>query len=53
MKQSKITGVNLPEKVINSIHENYKAHLEKPMLMKFFEDAKSVVKDVLKTKQLL
>ena len=50
---SKVTGVNLPERVINSIYENYKAHLEKPMLMKFFEDAKSVVKDVLKTKQLL
>ena len=53
IKPSKVTGVNLPEKVINSIHENYKAHLEKPLLMKFFEDAKSVVKDVLKTKQLL
>lgn len=50
---SKVTGVNLPEKIINSIYENYKAHLEKPLLMKFFEDAKSVVKDVLKTKQLL
>jgi len=53
IKPSKVTGVNLPEKIINSIHENYKAHLEKPLLMKFFEDAKSVVKDVLKTKQLL
>jgi glutathione synthase/RimK-type ligase-like ATP-grasp enzyme len=53
MAPSKVTGVNLPEKIINSIYENYKSHLEKPMLMKFFEDAKSVVKDVLKTKQLL
>lgn len=50
---SRVTGVNLPEKIINSIYENYKTHTEKPMLMKFFEDAKSVVKDVLKTKQLL
>lgn len=50
---SKVTGENLPEKVINSIFDNYKIHLEKPLLMKFFEDAKSVVKDVLKTKQLL
>jgi glutathione synthase/RimK-type ligase-like ATP-grasp enzyme len=52
-RPSKVTGVNLPGKIINSIHENYKAHTEKPMLIKFFEDAKSVVKDVLKTKQMM
>lgn len=50
---SKATGINIPEKIIASIYENYKAHKQKPTLMKFFEDAKSVVKDVLRTKQLI
>lgn len=50
---SKATGINLPEEIIKQIYENYKRHREKPMLMKFFEDAKSVVKDVLKDRQLL
>lgn len=50
---SKATGINLPMKIIDSIYENYKAYRQKPTLMKFFEDAKSVVKDVLKTKQLI
>lgn len=50
---SHATGVNLPEEIIRQVYENYKRHKEKPMLMKFFEDAKSVVKDVFKDKQLL
>ncbi|GEM_PF-967920 len=50
---SKAAGVNLPQKIIQSIYENYKNYKEKPLLMKFFEDAKSVVKDVLKAKQML
>lgn len=50
---SDITGENLPKRFIESVHINYKKHLEKPVLVKFFEDAKSVVKDVLKGKQLL
>ena len=50
---SKVTGINIPKEIINHIYENYKRHKEKPMLMKFFEDAKSVVKDVLKDRQLL
>jgi glutathione synthase/RimK-type ligase-like ATP-grasp enzyme len=50
---SKVTEVNMVQKIIESVHENYKNHLEKPLLMKFFADAKSVVKDVLKTKQLM
>jgi glutathione synthase/RimK-type ligase-like ATP-grasp enzyme len=49
---SKAVGKNLAEMVIKSIKDNYVAHQEKPMIMKFFDDAKSVVKDVLKTKQL-
>lgn len=53
IKPSNVTGVNIPEKIINSVYENYKSHKEKPMLFKFFEDAKSVMKDALKTKQLL
>ena len=49
----KAVGANLPEMVMKSVSNNYGAYQQKPMLMKFFEDAKSVVKDVLKTKQLL
>jgi len=49
---SKAVGKNLSETVIKTIHDNYTAHQQKPMLMKFFDDAKSVVKDVLKTKQM-
>jgi len=45
-------GENLPRLVIDSIKENYVRHQQKPVLMKFFEDAKSVVKDVLKTDQM-
>jgi len=50
---SKATGINIPREVIKHIYENYKRHKEKPMLIKFFEDAKSVVKDVLKDRHLL
>lgn len=50
---SKVTGTDIPEKIIESVYKNYNEHKEKPLLMKFFDDAKSVVKDVLKTKQLL
>lgn len=50
---SKVTGINIPEKVIDSIYNNFETHLKKPLLMKFFEDARSVMKDVLKTKQLI
>ncbi len=50
---SRVTGVNLPKEIIAHVYENYKRHREKPMLMKFFEDAKSVVKDVLRDRHLL
>ncbi|MFQ5647890.1 MAG: RimK family alpha-L-glutamate ligase [Candidatus Aenigmatarchaeota archaeon] len=50
---SKATGADLPKKIVAGIKANYKAHKERPMLMKFFEDAQSVVKDVLKTKTLM
>jgi glutathione synthase/RimK-type ligase-like ATP-grasp enzyme len=53
IEPSKATGVNIPEKIIDSIKQNYKTYSEKPMLLKFFEDAKSVVRDVLHSKQLL
>lgn len=49
---SKAVGKNLAEMVIKSVKENFTVHQQKPMIMKFFDDAKSVVKDVLKTKQL-
>ncbi len=49
----KITGVNMVEKFVERIYENYQSHKEKPLLMKFFEDAKSVMKDVLKDKHML
>lgn len=53
IRPSKVTGVDLPKETIHRIYENYRKHREKPMLMKFFEDAKSVVKDVLKDKNML
>jgi glutathione synthase/RimK-type ligase-like ATP-grasp enzyme len=53
MTPSKATGISLPREIIRQIYENYRRHKEKPMLMKFFEDAKSVVKDVFKDKHLM
>ena len=50
---SKVTEINMPKIMIESIYQNYTAHKQKPMLVKFFEDAKSIIKDVLKTKNLL
>jgi len=50
---SKVTGVNIAQKLIESVHQNYMSHRERPMIMRFFEDAKSVIKDVLKTKNML
>jgi glutathione synthase/RimK-type ligase-like ATP-grasp enzyme len=52
IEPSKATGVNLPKEIIHHVYENYMRHKEKPMLMRFFEDAKSVVKDVLKNKTM-
>ena len=53
MLPSKVSGVDLPKEVIAHIYENYKRHKDKPMIMKFFEDAKSVVKDVLNDKSMV
>ena len=50
---STVLAANLPEKLMEAVHAGYESHKQKPLLMKFFEDAKSVVKDVLGTKQLL
>lgn len=50
---SKLSGKDLPHMVVNFIFEDFKRHREKPMLVKFFDDAKSVVKDVLKSKTLI
>jgi glutathione synthase/RimK-type ligase-like ATP-grasp enzyme len=50
---SRATGVNIPRKIIGSVHENHTRYKEKPMILKFFEDAKSVVRDVLHSKSLL
>ena len=50
IRPSKATGVNIPRKIIDSVHANYMSYKEKPMLLKFFEDAKSVVRDVLHSK---
>jgi glutathione synthase/RimK-type ligase-like ATP-grasp enzyme len=53
VKPSKASGVNIPRKIIESVHANQKSYSEKPMLLKFFEDAKSVVRDVLHSKNLI
>ncbi len=49
---SRVTGVNIPQKIVESVHQNFKSYSEKPILFKFFEDAKSVVRDVLKSRQI-
>ncbi len=50
---SKASGTDIPKKIIHSIHYNYELHKEKPLLIKFFEDAKSVVKDVFKERGMV
>ncbi len=53
IEPGRAAGANVPERVISHVHQSYKAHQEKPLLMKFFDDAKSVVRDVLKGKHML
>jgi len=48
---SRATGVNIPRKIVETVYDNYTTHKERPMLLKFFDDAKSVVRDVLRSKQ--
>lgn len=50
---SQVTGVNIPEKIIESISDSFDIHLKRPLLVKFFEDARSVVRDIMKTRQFL
>lgn len=50
---SKVTKINLAEKFIQTVYEKYKEHEQRPALMRFFEDAKSVLKDAFKTKHML
>jgi len=50
---TKATGINIPEKIIGAVYDNFESHMKKPLLVKFFEDAQSVMKDVLKSKQLI
>ena len=45
---SRLGGINIPEKVMEYIAETFSTHLQRPLLVKFFEDARSVVKDVFK-----
>lgn len=53
IEPSRVTGINLPKEISNALANSYKNHMQKPVLMKFFEDARSVVKDVLKTKHMM
>jgi len=53
MDASKATDIDIPKKIIKAVYENYQNHKKKPLLIKFFEDAHSVVKDVLGSKKLL
>ncbi len=50
---SKVTKTNLAERFIHTVYEKYKDHEQRPALMRFFEDAKSVLKDAFKTKHML
>jgi len=49
---TKATDVDVSQKIIQAVSENFDSHKKKPLLMKFFEDAESTMKDVLKTKKL-
>jgi glutathione synthase/RimK-type ligase-like ATP-grasp enzyme len=53
MAASGVSDVNIPRMMMKSIHENYSKHTERPVLVKLFDDAKSVMRDVFKEKQLL
>jgi glutathione synthase/RimK-type ligase-like ATP-grasp enzyme len=53
MVASKVTGTDIPRMVMEAVRDNYNKHKERPMLMRFFEDAQSVMKEVLKSKQLI
>jgi hypothetical protein len=50
VEASKVTGVNIAREIMKRVHDDYTRHKDRPMLVKFFDDAKSVVKDVLKEK---
>ena len=52
LEASKATKTNLAERFVHNIYEKYKEHEERPALMKFFKDAKSVLKDVFKAKHV-
>ncbi len=45
---SRVCKANVPRMVMESVYDNYRHHQDKPLLMKFFDDAKSVVRNVLK-----
>jgi glutathione synthase/RimK-type ligase-like ATP-grasp enzyme len=53
IEPSKVSGVNIPSRMLDVLKQNYTSYSEKPLLLKFFEDARSVVRDVLKSRQLL
>lgn len=53
IEASTVSDVNIPRMMMKTIHNNYNNHVEKPVLVKLFEDAKSVMRDVFKEKQLL
>jgi len=50
---SRETESNIPQKIIYSVYENYRNYAEKPILVKFFDDARSVLKTVLQSKNLV
>jgi len=50
---SKVCKVDIAKRIIDTIYTGYLKNKEKPLLVKFFEDAKSVVKEVLKNSKIL
>ena len=50
---SKASGVNIPERMMASIYDNFEAHMKKPLFVKLVEDARSAVKDMLRTKHFI
>jgi len=47
---SKATKVNLAERFARTVYEKHKEYEQRPVLMKFFGDAKSVLKDVFRSR---
>jgi glutathione synthase/RimK-type ligase-like ATP-grasp enzyme len=47
---SRVSGVNIPRRIVESVYESCREHADRPLLLKFFDDAQSVVREVMKNR---